>query len=158
MLALDASGIVHGWDNYPLAKFPGLWRWIEGEVSEGGLIISVVAYTEVTEVSPDCAVWLDNAGINKSPISSAMLLDTLSYKEALDIADEAFHVNGVDEKDLMIIANAKAQGAILISNEALQNSLPQLKSKYKIPAVCDQVANVVCISFLKYITSADVTF
>jgi hypothetical protein len=158
MLALDASSIVHGWDNYPIGKFPRLWDWIEGEIVAGNLIISTVAFTEVTQVCPDCAVWLDSVNITQSPITGAMLAESIVYKTALGIVGEAFHPNGVDEKDLMIIANAYLHGITLISNEAVQNNLPQLMAKYKIPAVCDHIAHVNCISFLTFINSATISF
>jgi hypothetical protein len=158
MLVLDASGIVHGWDNYPLVKFPKLWDWIESEIVAGNLLISIVAYTEVTQVSPECASWLDNVNIQKSNITRVMLAQSLAYKAALGVVGEGFHANGVDEKDLMIIANAQVLGFTLISNEAVQNSPPQLMTKYKIPAVCVHIANVKCINFLSYINSANATF
>lgn len=31
MLAFDASSIIHGWDNYPIEQFPGLWAWMGDE-------------------------------------------------------------------------------------------------------------------------------
>jgi predicted nuclease of predicted toxin-antitoxin system len=43
------------------------------------------------------------------------------------------HGKGVGENDLLIIANAKRQGAVLVTNEAKQADLGKTKSKnYKI--------------------------
>jgi hypothetical protein len=158
MLVLDASGIVYGWDNYPIGKFPRLWDWIEEKIRSANLVISTVAFTEVSQVSPDCAAWLDSVHIQKHPINGAMLQQSLAFKAALGIVDESYNPNGVDEKDLFIIANAQVLGIPLISNEAIQNNLPQQMAKYKIPAVCDYIAHVECISFLDYINSSSTTF
>lgn len=158
MHALDASGIVHGWDNYRIDKFPRLWDWIEGEIQAGRLVISTVALTEVGHVSPECRAWLEGVHIKRHNISPAMLSSALRAKAALGVLDDNYHPNGVDENDLFIIANAETLGATLISNEAIQNALPAVKSRYKIPAVCQQVVRIPCTSFLDYINSSEATF
>lgn len=157
MHCLDASGIVYGWDNYRINKFPRLWDWIEAEMVEGNLIISSVALTEVGHVSPDCHAWLLDK-VQRHGISSVMLSRALSAKAELGVVEDRYHPNGVDENDLLIIASAQAQGAVLISNEAVQNDLPANMARYKIPAVCQHIVHIRCMSFLEYINSSDATF
>jgi hypothetical protein len=59
-----------------------------------------------------------------------------TIKSTLKIDGEAYG-KGVGENDLLIIANAKRQGAVLVTNEARQADLSQTQPRnYKIPAVC----------------------
>ncbi len=59
-----------------------------------------------------------------------------TIKSTLKIEGEAYG-KGVGENDLLIIANAKRQGAVLVTNEARQADLSQTQPRnYKIPAVC----------------------
>lgn len=55
MRVLDASAIIHGWDNYPLAQFPGLWQWLATEVQQHHLTIPAVAFDEVGHMALECA-------------------------------------------------------------------------------------------------------
>lgn len=43
----DASGIIHAWDEYPIANFPLFWEWIDAQVLDGSCKICEEALTEV---------------------------------------------------------------------------------------------------------------
>lgn len=158
MHSLDASSIVHGWDNYRIDKFPKVWEWLESEMLAGNLVISSTALNEVGHVSPDCRIWLDAVPITTHPVSPQMLSRAVAAKAGLNIIGDSYHVDGVDENDLLIISCAEVLGTPLISNEAIQNQLPQNKARYKIPAVCQHILHVPCISFLDYINSSSSSF
>lgn len=157
MHILDASAIVHGWDNYRVDKFPRLWEWLEGEMHQGNLNISAIALAEVAHVSPDCHAWL-NGKIQIQQINAAMLATTLAYKRALGIDGENYNTHGVDENDLFIVSCAQQLGMSLISNEAVQIALPQSMARYKIPAVCQHIARIDCCDFKAYINSSSAIF
>jgi len=159
MLALDASSIIHGWDNYPIAKFPKLWAWIEQQISATEFAIPDVAYDEVEARAPDCHEWLDAAGIAVIDTTDDFLQFAQATKRLLGIVGDRYHPNGVGENDLLIIASAKGTGCHLITNEGLQNALPNNMAKYKIPAVCRLPSVAVpCHDFLHVINSTTAIF
>lgn len=158
MHVIDASSIVHAWDNYPKAKFPKLWEWLESMIAEGELVISSVALDEVGHVASECHAWLMQYEIRVVPISGRMLQTAQQIKAELGVVGDKYDPKGVDENDLFIIACASELHAPLVSNEAVQTSLPGNKAKYKIPAVCTHVLGHSCIDFLTYFSSTDEVF
>lgn len=107
MQVFDTSSIIHAWDNYPVAQFPGLWAWLDERVGQEALLMSVVAVDEVGHKAPDCAVWLKGAGLQILPVTEAILLEALRIKQLLAIDR---YGTGVDENDLIIIATARLRG------------------------------------------------
>jgi hypothetical protein len=154
---IDASSIIHAWDNYPPTIFPRLWEWIQDQLRSGDLKISKPAMDEVHNVAPDCAVWLSAAPATVCPVTNTELQRANSLKSTLGIQNDNYHPKGVDENDLLIIACADCKGAELVSNEAKQATLPVDMKHYKIPAVCS-LGGVSCISVLDYMKSAGRSF
>jgi hypothetical protein len=135
-----------------------MWTWLGAEIEAGNLQISAVALGEVHDVSPDCGAWLDAVGVTVVQVEGADLVEANRVKTLLEIPNDQYGA-GVDENDLLIIAAAKRLGVELISNEALQATLPANKSRYKIPAVCNmQTVNVACSSFLDFIKGSQQVF
>ncbi len=96
LYSLDASTIIHIWDNYPKMNslFSALWDWIAKEIQ---------------------------------------------IENLLEIQEEKYG-DGVDENDILIIATAKVNKTILITEEARQpksSSSSSEKYNYRIPAVCN---------------------
>jgi predicted nucleic acid-binding protein len=156
---LDASSILHAWDNYPLTQFPGLWDWLAGEIQDQRLSIPTVALEEVGHKSPDCATWLKNQNIRRLPMGNAVLQAAKQIKDEVGIQNDKYHPKGVDENDILIIAAAQYNGATLVTNEARQSSSLKEPTRRKIPAVCDlpgvAVANK---NFLDYIQQSQQVF
>jgi len=159
MLTLDASSIIYGWDNYPIAKFSKLWAWIEQQIGAREFAIPDVAYGEVEARAPDCYAWLDAVGVAVIDTTDDFLQFAQATKQLLGIVGDKYHANGVGENDLLIIASARGTGCHLVTNEGLQNTLPNNMAKYKIPAVCKLPAVAVpCHDFLHVIKSTTATF
>jgi hypothetical protein len=157
--AFDASSILHGWINYPLAQFPKLWDWIANEITAGRFTIPRVALDETGHRAPECQTWLKAQNIRELSPSQAVLTIALAMKAGLGIVGEQYHASGVDENDLLIIASAKHEGCELVSNEARQPSLPSMMARYKIPAVCLMPAVAVpCVDFLDVLTRSGKSF
>lgn len=148
MREFDASSIVHAWDNYPIITFRPLWQWIGEKFQSGEFGICKVALKEVSEVSDECAKWLKGVGLGVLPIGSAETMEAYLMAKRLGIEEDDYHADGVDEKDLLIIASAKVRGHELVSNESVQNDLPKNIKRYKIPAVC-KLAGVPCMDFVE---------
>ncbi|MCB4755342.1 MAG: DUF4411 family protein, partial [Sulfurovum sp.] len=151
-VTIDASSIIYAWDNYPIEQFPGLWEWLCGEVGDGNLCISCVAFDEVKNKNEKCSKWMQGCNIQKFAVTSNIFGTADKIYKLLEIKNENYHPKGVGENDIIIIATAKIMERVLVSNESIQISLPQERKKYKIPAVChlDSV-NVKCIDFLEYL-------
>lgn len=159
MHTFDASSIIHAWDNYPLEQFPPLWDWLANLIASGGLTIPTVALDEVAKKTPECAQWLKDNQIMVLPLEDDILLQASQFKHELGIADDNYHSRGVGENDLLIVATAKFNQAILISNEGRQARPPKTKSQYKIPSVCDLPdVGVKCVNFLEFIKASDAVF
>lgn len=159
MYTFDASSIIHAWDNYPLEQFPPLWDWIAQQIQTEEVTIPSVALEEVEQKSPDCAEWLKVKQITKLPLRDEILLQASEIKHTLGIIDDNYHPKGVGENDLLIIATSKFNQFTLISNEGRQTRLPQTKSHYKIPSVCDLPnVGVRCVSFLELIKASGAIF
>ncbi|WP_084220835.1 MULTISPECIES: DUF4411 family protein [Pseudoxanthomonas] len=158
MLVIDASAIVHAWDNYPIGIFPPLWGWLEEGFKNGDLCIPQPAMTEVEHVAPDCAAWLRQVGLKVLPITNDVLRYAQLIKDGLGISNDQYHPDGVDENDILIIAVGRVFGAQLVSNESRQPTLPSNKKKYKIPAVCVHILPPPCISFLDLVKGSGRTF
>lgn len=159
MHALDASSILHAWDNYPLAQFPGLWDWLAGEIQAKRLSIATIALDEVGHKSPDCATWLRSQNIRRLPMSNQVLQAAMDIKQQVGIHNDQYHPKGVDENDILIIAAALYHGATLVTNEARQSSSLKEPTRRKIPAVCDLPGVAVAHkNFLDYIQQSKQVF
>ena len=159
MRVLDASSIIHAWDEYPLEKFGKLWDWLAEQMVTGELQIPSVAFDEVAIMSPECADWLKVAGVHRIAITEKILQVALTCKSSIGVVDDNYHAKGVDENDLLIISCAQVHGAELVTNEARQPGAPVEARKRKIPAVCAMPdVGVVSINFREYFFCCRVIF
>lgn len=153
MYLVDASSIIHAWDNYPIQQFPGFWSWIQGQIESKELGFPKKAYDEVRGKTPECFLWIRELDPHVEQVTSVVLLEAARIKTLLNILDDNYHSKGVGENDIIIIATAKVYGYPLISNEGVQG-LVQVPSKRKIPAVCRmEEVDVECVNILAYIKS-----
>lgn len=133
----DASGIIYAWDEYPIANFPKFWEWIDAQIRADNCSISQVALDEVSHKYEECAKWLRDKGIRQIGLTDEILRSASEIKTLLEIEEEAYGA-GVDENDLMIIAAAKIEADVVLTQESRQPFDPNRKKKnYKIPAVCE---------------------
>ncbi len=111
-----------------------------------------MALNETSNKSPDCVSWLKERNLRVLPLTQQTLELALEIKHLLGI-EEKYHPKGVDENDLFIISTAKINSTVLITEENRQPNLPNIdiRTKYKIPAVCNlQEVQVRNINFRNY--------
>ena len=159
MQVFDASSMIYAWDNYPIGQFPGLWEWMAGQIASKELVMSSVAFEEVSHKTPECGEWLRENDLERLDVSNAILQEAKRIKGLLDIVGDGYHPKGVGENDILIISTAKQHGAELVSDEERQTNLPHVISKCKIPAVCAmKTVSVSCLNFLEYIKASGAIF
>lgn len=159
MQAFDASSIIYAWDNYPFEQFPPLWDWMGDLILQGKIVMSSVAFEEVSHKTPECCEWLESVGLQRLPVSNSILQEAMRIKGLIGVVDDGYHVDGVDEKDLLIIATSKHHGCGLISDEKKQPKPPENIRKSKIPLVCGlNSVNVNCVNYLDFIKASRVVF
>ena len=159
MLALDASSIIHAWDNYPEKQFPPLWNWISDNIASGEFVMAQVAFEEVKKKAPDCATFLKNAELTQIKINNAIAQEAVRIKARLGIVNDAYHPDGVGENDILIIATAKIRKSELVSEESRQAKQPRENRRLKIPRVCGLPdVGVKCINFIELIRRSNEVF
>ena len=156
---LDASSILHAWDNYPISQFPKMWDWLGAEVQAERVSIPAVALKEVADSNQPCSSWLQGHQVRMLAIGTTELTFAADVKSQLGIVGDGYHAKGVSENDLLIIACAKTHGVKLITNEGLQFVAPVVESRRKIPSVCDLPSvQVRHLNFLQYIQASQQVF
>ncbi len=155
----DASGIIYAWDEYPILNFPAFWAWIETRIADESFRISEVALDEVAHKYPECADWMKAKGVRRIGLTDDILAKAAEIKGVLEIEEEAYGA-GVDENDLLIIATAKLEAEILLTQENRQPIDPNRKKRnYKIPAVCEmEEVGVTCQTVRELIKASDEVF
>ena len=147
--SFDTSSVIHLWDHYPNESkhFDSLYNQLAEKIKQKIFVISDIAMEEVKNKSEQLHSWLKEKGIKIYAKTFEDLEKVRQYKEALGIIQDGYR-KGVGENDLLIIAIAKRNDTILVSEEK-QLNVPQLKANYKIPTVCKEIAEIKCIDFLE---------
>ncbi|MAT96874.1 MAG: DNA-binding protein [Anaerolineaceae bacterium] len=159
MWVFDASSIIYGWDNYPPTQFPPLWDWMAIQIEANHLVIPRVAFEEVDGKIPECGRWLREHNLQQLPVNNAVIAEAMHIKRLLGIVGDSYHPKGVGENDIFIIATAKVHQSPLVSNEGMQNNLPNQLSKCKIPRVClFPEVQVRCLNFIAFIKESEAIF
>ncbi|PID49947.1 MAG: DNA-binding protein [Proteobacteria bacterium] len=138
MYVMDASAIIHAWDNYPInyEPFPALWDSMQNLIEQDLIVFSEANFKEISYNSRDCYDWLKEVNPTIIRPSNDIARTLLSIKNnELGITEDNYHAKGVDEGDLFAIATAKSLGFVLVNNEAKQANDPQDKSKVCIGAL-----------------------
>ena len=137
MYSFDASAIIDLWDNYPFSNqvFKPLWDKFVENTEHKIFVISDIALKEAKHKidSEDFNCLVDKIKVYKK--EGVDLVEAISIKSLLKIEEDNYG-SGVGENDILIIAISKRIGAILVTNENKQPSLPPKESNYKMPAVC----------------------
>ena len=168
MRSMDTSSIIHAWENYPISMFPHLWAWFAEEIKTKNLIFSEVVAKELRPKSDECLAWIKaqhKAGKGKFfpkteqniQIAERIRGDLLAGSEAAELAEEG---EGVGMNDLHIIALAEVQKTVLVTNEKRQNFAHLVasnarKETYRMPAVCEGLADVVCEAWIDYLKAEE---
>lgn len=159
MQVFDASSMIYAWDNYPFSQFPGLWGWMQEQITDKEIVIPKAAFREIEHKTPDCAEWLKRHEIDVIEANNEVLQEAFRIKKAVGIVDDNYHPKGVDENDLLVIATAKVYEGELISDEARQAKPPDEPRKRRIPAVCSmREVSIPCANFIDFVKRSGKVF
>ena len=159
MPTFDASSLILSWHEYSKDLFPPLWDWLGKGFGDGSLAVSQVAFDEVKQKSEACTDFLRDCGLQPRPVTAEIVTEALRLKGLLGILNEEYSPRGVGENDLLIIATANVEGAVLVSEEGRQQNLPNVMKNCKIPAVCGLAeVQVRCVRFIELLRESGQTF
>ena len=162
----DASALITAWDQRyrpTIAIFQKFWELLENIFEQERLIIPKIIFQEIKIKDSKISIsgkqdkklslkdWLeDTAKITlKDHREYLEQLAELSKKYKKDEASDG-KTSSVSKADLYLIAMAKVENWIVLTEEATQKQLPEKMSKYKIPAVCEK-EKVECLSLIDFL-------
>lgn len=141
LYCIDSNILIEAYKGpYGFDLFPVFWEWIEEKANEEKLFCSKVVYDEIYRGSDELAEWVHER--RNSPLFRDISEEVqIEYVEIVNYVQnhQRFSQQQKDfflgEGDPFIIAHAKVENAIVVTQEAL---VPHNSSKVKIPNICNQ--------------------
>ena len=162
---IDASAIITAWqEDYPKDVFPSLWPQLAEHRTDMVLIKPI--YDQIDPISqadkgkPELEkrrkyplrMWMVDNGFESIDIDKEVEELSLRLEKEYQVREES---KGAEGKDIKLIAYAKINNKIVVTDEEEQPQKPVKKYKYKIPAICDE-KKVECINFIKMIRQLEI--
>lgn len=149
---LDANILINMERLYPREFFASLWDAVEVAVANGDLCICEVAQKELERGDDDLAPWVKSVPGFVCKTTDAELVTVAEISTA--------HPDWVrDQKnagDPFVIAHAKAEGSIIVTEESRKGA-GVIDKNQKIPNVADE-HSVTCIKFFDLLRAQGWTF
>lgn len=149
---LDANILINMERLYPREFFASLWDAVEVAVADGDLCICEVAQKELERGDDDLAPWVKSVPEFICKTTDAELVTVAEISAA--------HPDWVrDQKnagDPFVIAHAKAEGSIIVTEESRKGA-GVIDKNQKIPNVADE-HSVTCIKFFDLLRAQGWTF
>lgn len=157
---VDASAIIAAWvTRYPEDVFPSLWLQLAEHRTDMALIKPI--YDQIDPMSqadkgkPELEkrkkyplrMWMVDNEFESIPIDGRVEELSLRLEKEYQVREES---KGADGKDIKLIAYAKINNKIVVTEEGKQKENPVKKHNYKIPLICDE-KEVECINFIEMI-------
>ena len=157
---IDASAIIFAWyEGYPKDVFPSLWP----QLAEHRIDMAVIKpiYEQIDFISqadkgkPELEKkkkyplrkWMVDNGFESIDIDGRVEVLSLRLEKEYQIREKS---RGADGKDIKLIAYAKINNKIVVTEEGKQREKPKKKWNYKIPLICDE-KEVECINCIEMI-------
>lgn len=112
---------------------------MEQNIKNKNFVFPQPTIEELKKKQKDFFDYLKKNNAVEIPLNEAILKEGLQIKNSLEITSNNYHKKGVGENDILIIATAKLNNHILITEEGYQKNSPQQKRKFKIPLVCQNI-------------------
>lgn len=142
----DASAIIAAWETgYPKDVFPSLWPQLAKHRTDIVLIKPI--YDQIDPTKSLLRMWMVDNGFESTPIDGGVEELSLRLEKEYQVREKS---GGADGKDIKLIAYAKINNKIVVTEEGKQPEKPKEKWNYKIPLICDE-KEVECINFIEMI-------
>lgn len=143
---IDASAIIAAWQkDYPKDVFPSLWPQLAEHRTDMVLIKPI--YDEIKPITNPLRVWMVDNGFDSIDIDGEVEELSLLLEKDYQVREES---KGASRNDIKLIAYAKMNNKIVVTDEEEQPQKPIKKYKYKIPLICDE-QETECINFIEMI-------
>lgn len=143
---IDASAIIAAWDeDYPQDVFPSLWPQLAAHRTDMVLIKPI--YDEIKPMTNPLRMWMADNGFESIPIDGEVEELSLRLEKEYQVREKS---KGASRNDIKLIAYAKMNNKIVVTEEGEQPQKPKKKYKYKIPLICDE-KKVECINCIEMI-------
>ena len=143
---LDASSLICLWhERYPMETFPSLYLQLRG-ISERMVILESIG-KEIKE-EKEMVEWLKE--VRLLPFSKMTQKDEEEALNLINKYESGTNKKDISQADVKLIAFAKRNAFIVVSEEAKQFEPPKNLGHYKIPLIC-QKEKVRCINLLKFL-------
>lgn len=143
---IDASAIIAAWqEDYPKDVFPSLWPQLAQHRADMVLIKPI--YEQIDPAKSLLRMWMVDNGFKSIPIDGEVEELSLLLEKEYQVREKS---KGADGKDIKLIAYAKINNKIVVTDEEEQPQKPVKKYKYKIPLICDE-KEVEYINFIEMI-------
>jgi hypothetical protein len=142
---LDSNILIGLVQRYPRDIFPAMWENIESSVHEGDSCICEAILREVYRGGDDLHTWAKNL----DGFVCAVTDEELASVAEIAAAHPEWVQGQVNEADPFVIAHAKAENSIIVTEENRKGPNTQDRNQ-KIPNVADE-HGVKTIKFLNYV-------
>ena len=143
---IDASVIIAAWqEDYPKDVFPSLWPQLAEHRTDMVLIKPI--YEQIDPAKSLLRMWMVDNGFKSIPIDGEVEELSLLLEKEYQVREKS---KGADGKDIKLIAYAKINNKIVVTDEEEQPQKPVKKYNYKIPLICDE-KEMECINFIEMI-------
>ena len=178
---IDANVFITAWHrDYPQHIFPKLYRELKSKLSDQIIIIKPI-FDEIEPITGGdkklnlldketlnehekkeqrallenhpVRIWLKREmKIKETPITEEVEILALGLKRKYEVDEKA---KGASPADIKLIAFAALENHTVVTLEAYQKDVPNNKSNYKIPLICER-EEVRCINFVKMLDRSNI--
>lgn len=134
---LDTNFYIQAWHFYPIEIFPGVWKWLKKEHETGRLLLIDKVSDELKGIGLKEWKKQNLKAVKSPPERIENFAQVMDVAGKVDVAGKKYKKEALEEfalaADSFLIADALAYGAVLVTDETLDN---QSIKRVKIPNVC----------------------
>jgi hypothetical protein len=149
--SLDSDAIINAWRDYPIQNFPKVLDWVEqlGKGGVGGM--SEVVFRELARGGDECYDWFSHRKKIFVHPNTEKVQEEVG--RLVNLYKNFGLITGKNEGDPYVVALAKVNAAVVVTNESPSNNM----NGPKIPDVC-RVEEIKVIKFVQMLKEAGGTF
>ena len=160
---LDANAFIAAWNqHYPYAVFPTLWEKVPRYRDR--IVFIKPVFDEIDPIAQHhkklsveekkkhypLRIWLETCNFEVKALDESTNNKALLLERKYETKEDS---RGAGSNDIALVAFAKKNQCVVVTQEGRQPQRPRVKSNYKIPLICSEegVAHINFVEFLKEI-------